>query len=358
MAWDEAGERTEQPTARRRSEAREQGRIARSADLTAAVGLLCGLLLLGVLGPDILQRLLVLMRDLGGLERSRLEDLPAWIARTGYATAASVGPLLLLLLAASIAASLLQVGPYFNPARAVPKFERINPLRGWRALLSSESLQRLGMGLLKLLIASAVAYLSFVQEIDTVLGVAGAHPPGAFYLGCRLIFTLSLRVALVLLVLGLLDYLLQRWRVEHSLKMTRQEVRDELKNMEGDPLIRQRRRQVQQKLALQRMGIDVPRASVVITNPSEYAVALRYVEAEMTAPRVVAKGKDLLALRIRQLAVQHGIPIVQRPPLARALYAAVEVGREIPPQFYRAVAEVLAYVYRLTRRAASVPAAG
>lgn len=358
MAWDEAGERTEQPTARRRSEAREQGRISRSADLTAAIGLLVGLLLLGVLGPDILRWLLLLVRDLGGLERSRLEDLPAWIARTGYATAASVAPLLLLMMAASIGASLLQVGLYFNPVRAVPKFERINPLRGLRTLLSTESLQRLGMGLLKLLIAGTVAYLTFMQQIDAVLAAAGTHPAGAFHLSCWLIYTLSLRVALVLLVLGVLDYLLQRWRVEHSLKMTRQEVRDELKNMEGDPLIRQRRRQVQQKLTLQRMGIDVPRASVVITNPSEYAVALRYVESEMAAPRLVAKGRDLLALRIRQLAVQHGIPIVQRPPLARALYAAVEVGREIPPQFYRAVAEVLAYVYRLTRPSASRSAAG
>jgi flagellar biosynthetic protein FlhB len=358
MAWDDAAERTEQPTAKRRMEAREQGRIPRSADLTAAVGLLGGLLLLGVLGPNILERLLVLVRDLGGLGRSQLEDLPAWIARTGYATAASVAPFLLLLMGASIVASLLQVGLYFNPARAVPKLSKINPLRGLRTLLSTESLQRLGMGLLKMGIAGTVAWLTFMQQIDPVLAASGTQPPGAFHMGCQLIYTLALRVALVLLVLGLLDYLFQRWRVERSLKMTRQEVKDEMKNMEGDPLVKQRRRQVQHKLALQRMGIDVPRANVVITNPSEYAVALRYVEAEMTAPRVVAKGKDLLALRIRQLAVQHGIPIVQRPPLARALYATVEVGREIPPQFYRAVAEVLAYVYRLTRRAASLPAAG
>ncbi len=168
----------------------------------------------------------------------------------------------------------------------------------------------------------------------------------------EVVFEVALRMALVLLVLGLIDYAYQRWRLEQSLRMTRQEVRDELKRMEGDPLIKQRRRQLQQQLAVQRINLDVPKADVVVTNPTEYAVALRYDEVTMQAPRVLAKGRDYLALRIRQVAEQHGVPIVQRPPLARALYATVEVGQEIPPQFYRAVAEVLAYVYRITGKAA------
>jgi flagellar biosynthetic protein FlhB len=155
----------------------------------------------------------------------------------------------------------------------------------------------------------------------------------------------------VLLVLGIADYLWQRCKLERQLRMTKQEVREELKRMEGDPLLKQRRRQIQTRLAMQRVQREVPRADVVVTNPTEYAIALRYDEATMGAPRVTAKGRDLLAERIRQLARQHGVPVVERPPLARALYAAVEVGHEVPPAFYRAVAEVLAFVYQLSRRA-------
>jgi flagellar biosynthetic protein FlhB len=144
---------------------------------------------------------------------------------------------------------------------------------------------------------------------------------------------------------------LARWRLERQLRMTKQEVRDELKKMEGDPLVKQRRRQIQRRLMIQRIRNEVPKADVVVTNPTEYAVALKYDEATMQAPRVVAKGVDLLALRIREIAQASGVPIVQRPPLARALYASVDVGKDIPPAFYRAVAEVLAYVYQLARRA-------
>ncbi|HRS26653.1 MAG TPA: EscU/YscU/HrcU family type III secretion system export apparatus switch protein, partial [Phycisphaerae bacterium] len=173
-------------------------------------------------------------------------------------------------------------------------------------------------------------------------------PAGIVQMSAALLYKLALRLGLTLLVLALLDYWYQRWNWWRRLKMTKQEVRDELKRMEGDPQMRHRRRQLQMRLALQRVGIDVPKADVVVTNPTEYAVALKYDEATMTAPRVMAKGKDLLAARIRQVAQQHRIPIVQRPPLARALYAAVEVGQEVPPAYYRAVAEVLAYVYRIT----------
>ncbi|HPM25323.1 MAG TPA: EscU/YscU/HrcU family type III secretion system export apparatus switch protein, partial [Phycisphaerae bacterium] len=175
---------------------------------------------------------------------------------------------------------------------------------------------------------------------------------GVLGLGAEVLFDLAVRLAIALLVLGILDYLIQRWKLERRLRMTKQEVRDELKKMEGDPLVKQRRRQIQARLALQRIRAEVPRADVVVTNPTHFAVALRYDEATMSAPRVTAKGRDLLAERIRQLAQQHGVPIVQRPPLARALYTGVEVGQEVPPAFYRAVAEVLAYVYQLSGRVA------
>jgi flagellar biosynthetic protein FlhB len=175
---------------------------------------------------------------------------------------------------------------------------------------------------------------------------------GILHMASEILFALMLRLALVLLILGLIDYFYQRHKVEKQLRMSKQEIKDELKRMEGDPLVKHRRRQVQAKLAMQRIAIDVPRSDVVVTNPTEYAVALKYDEATMHAPRVLAKGKDLLALRIRQIAQQYGIILVQRPPLARGLYTACDVGDEIPPAYYRAVAEVLAYVYQLSGRAA------
>jgi flagellar biosynthetic protein FlhB len=192
--------------------------------------------------------------------------------------------------------------------------------------------------------------------VAVLLSAGALDAPATYALGCHLVYRLAVRLGLVLLVLALLDYAYQRWNWWRHLKMTKQEIKDELRNMEGDPLIRQRRRRAQLQLAIQRISAAVPQSDVVVTNPTEFAVALAYDEQTMAAPRVTAKGQDFLALRIRQLAQQHGVPIVQRPPLARALYAAVEVGQEVPPMFYRAIAEVLAYVYQLSGRAVAARA--
>ena len=165
-----------------------------------------------------------------------------------------------------------------------------------------------------------------------------------------MLFALALRLALVLLILAIFDYIWNRYKHVQDLKMTKQEVKEEMRRMEGDPVVKQRRRRVQMQLTMQRMSIDVPNADVVITNPTELAIAIRYDAETMTAPRVIAKGAGFLAARIRQIAVQHGVPVVERKPLARAMYRAVDVGQEVPAQFYRAIAEILAYVYRLTGR--------
>lgn len=350
---DEAAERTEQPTPRRRQQAVEQGNVPRSVDLTAAIALLGGLLLLNIFGHTMFTRMLQLTQELGRVSDPTLDGLPVWLARAGRAAMEMVLPFMVLLLVVTVVGSLVQTGLVLTWKRLTPKLEAIDPIRGFRKLFSIDPVQRLGMGILKIAVLIAVAWFTLAPLVTPIVGAAAVEPAGIVHMGSQLVFRLALRLALALLILGLIDYLLQRWKVEKSLKMSKQEIRDEMKNMDGDPLVRQRRRQAQARLAMQRMGIDVPKADVVVTNPTEYAVAIRYDEASMTAPRVIAKGKDLLALRIRQIAEQHGVPIVQRPPLARALYASVEVGQEIPPQFYRAVAELLAYVYQLSRRAAS-----
>jgi flagellar biosynthetic protein FlhB len=166
----------------------------------------------------------------------------------------------------------------------------------------------------------------------------------------HLILGLGLKLAAIFVVLAVLDYMYQRWQYRQDLRMTKQEVREEMKRMEGDPLIREQRRHIQRQMAMRRMSAEVPKADAVITNPTHVAVAVRYDAETMAAPRVVAKGADLLAQRIREIAMEHGVPIVEKPALARALYRAVEVGQEIPVKFYRAVAEVLAFVYRIANR--------
>jgi len=349
---DDAGEKTERPTPRRREEAREQGQVARSTDLTAAAALIGGLLLLALLGPQMYSQMLALTREMSDASDPRAGAIAACLARSGYAAAATTLPLLLWLVVVTAGGALLQVGPLAAWKKLRPKLDYLSPIRGLRRIFSAESVTRALLALLKLTLVAVVAYATLSTQLRPLLATATLPPEGVLPAAGALVLTLALRMALLLLLLGLVDYGYQRWKLERSLRMTRQEVREELKRMEGDPLLKQRRRQIQAKLALQRLRIDVPRADVVVTNPSEYAVALRYDEATMRAPRLLAKGKDFLALQIRRIAQEQRVPIVQRPPLARALYAAVDVGAEVPPQFYRAVAEVLAYVYRLTGRAA------
>lgn len=347
MAADDAGERTEQPTSRRIQEAREAGRIPRSQDMGAAVSLLGGLMLLKVFGGGIFETMLNMTLSIGDDPDVTAAGLAALVRRIGLTAFYMLLPFLALLMVITAVGLVLQAGLPISIKRLKPSLEKLNPLKGIKRLFSLDSVTRVGMGLLKMVFIAAVAYMTIVAEINVVIAAGSIPPIGAFDLGSALLYKMALRMAIVLLILALLDYVYQRWNWWRKLKMTKQEVKDEMKNMEGDPKMRQRRRQAQLQLAMQRIGVQVPQADVVVSNPTEYAVALRYDEAAMAAPRVTAKGKDLLALRIRQIAQQHGVPIVQRPPLARAIYAAVEVGREVPPTFYRAVAEVLAYVYQL-----------
>jgi flagellar biosynthetic protein FlhB len=174
----------------------------------------------------------------------------------------------------------------------------------------------------------------------------------AFHMGGSVVYSIIIRVGIVLLILAIVDYFYQRYRIEQSLKMTKQEVKDEMRSMEGDPKIKQRRRQIAMQRVIQRIKKDVPKADVVVTNPTHFAIALEYDSKTMHAPRVIAKGQDLIAMRIREVAVASGVPILERAPLARALYKMCDVGDEIPEEFYSAVAEILAYVYELSGKLA------
>ncbi len=352
MFNDDLEDRTEAPTPRRRSEAREQGRIARSHDLTAAIGLLGTLWLLSAYGPSLLQSMNRMLRTLGEPVEPVAESLPLALRQMAIEAGGALAPFLAWVVLLTVIGALLQSGWVMTWSRLAPKFGQLSPLKGVQRLFSLDSLTRLLMSIAKLGLIGMIAYQVLRGQFNSVLQAGGLPAELLMPLSAELMFGLLLKLGIAMLVLALLDYFYHRWQLERSLRMSKQDVKDELKRMEGDPQLQQRRRQVQARLALQRARIDVPKADVVVTNPTEYAVAIQYDEARMHAPRVVAKGKDHMAAHIRQLAQQHKIPIVQRPPLARALYAAVRVGESIPPTFYRAVAEVLAYVYQISGKAA------
>jgi flagellar biosynthetic protein FlhB len=213
-------------------------------------------------------------------------------------------------------------------------------------------MMRLGMSLGKVALVVAVAATSVYFDIARIANISQLALMPMLGAISEIVFWMALKIALVLLFLAVVDYIFQRWKKDEDLKMSKQEVKEEMKRMEGDPLIKQRRQRVARQLALQRINQAVPGADVVVTNPTHFAIALKYDSAEMAAPKVVAKGADYLAARIRQLAAQHGIPIIERKELARGLYHSVDPGQQIPPEYYQAVAEILAYVYGLTRQSA------
>lgn len=349
-------DRTEPATPRRRKEARAKGQVVRSADLTATFMLVGGLLGLRFLGPGVFESFLhIVAAGLGGNGAPHLQDSAQFAAVAGMEMLAAAGPLIALIMVLGIAALLIQVGPLLTLQPVTPSLEKISPLRGLRRLFSARSLVTAGLNLGKLLLVAAIVYAWMNINGSAVLFSAAFELHQLVSLAGTLVFEVCMQIAVVLLVLALADYGWQHMRHERELMMTREEVRDELRSMEGDPVIRRRRRQLQMQIAVQRLRKTVPTADVVVTNPTHLAVAIRYDSETMIAPKVVAKGADYAALRIRQIAARHSIPIIERRPLARALYDSVEVGQYVPERFYQAIAEILAYIYELSGRS---PAAG
>jgi flagellar biosynthetic protein FlhB len=245
-------------------------------------------------------------------------------------------------------ANILQVGFMVTGKSVQPKFSKISPLNGLKQLFGMRGLVRFIMSVGKVAVVLLVAWWSIYSDLPRIMTLIQLEAGPLLAAASALVWSLALKIALALLILGVLDYAYQKWQHEQDLKMTKQEVKEEHKRMEGDPLVKQRRSKVAKQLAMQRLQHDVPESDVVVTNPTHYAVALKYDGEAMNAPKVMAKGADHLAIRIRQLAAGHGVPLVERPPLARGMYQTVEIGDEIPPQFYNAVAEIMAYVYRLS----------
>ena len=342
-------ERTEPATPRRRQEAREKGQVARSQDLTAAFLLLSGLLGLRWLGPWLWEGLVaVTAASLGQEAPTRLNEITMFSVMVVTEGVKRVAPIAMLMFLAVLGALYVQVGNLLSVQPLIPSLTKIDPISGLKRLFSIRSVMTAVINGLKLALVGVVAWLSMRQKADSIIYAFSLGLYDGFTLGASLLFDLGIKLGVLLLLLALLDYAWQRHRHERELRMTKEEVKDELRNMEGDPQIKRRRRQVQLQMAMRRLRHEVPSADVVITNPTHLAVAIRYDAETMIAPKVVAKGADYLAIRIRQIAREFGVPVVERKPLARALYEAVEVGQFVPERFYRAIAEILAYIYELT----------
>ncbi len=362
MAENPAQERTEQPTPKRLEEARRHGQLPRSPELSTAAVVLIGGIGLHFIGTHIAGELNDIMRS--GLALSREQTLdPSWLVPSLAASAARAGvavaPILGLTLVAALLAPITLGGWNLSLEALVPDFTRLSPVSGLQRVFSLRGGVELAKAVAKFLLVALVAVL-FLKGNASELAALGAEPmrvaiAHAVTLGGDALLAFSISLALIAAV----DVPWQLWSHKQRLRMSRQEIRDELKQNEGSPEMKGRVRRAQQEAAKRRMMHEVPKADVVVTNPTHFAVALRYDEQRMRAPIVVAKGMDEVAARIRDVAVENQVPIFEAPPLARALHRVVPIGGEIPTSLYVAVAQVLTYVYQLrtARRTGATPPA-
>jgi flagellar biosynthetic protein FlhB len=258
-----------------------------------------------------------------------------------------LAPLMLVMAATAILVTGIQVGFRVSFKPLTPNLAKLNPLKGLGRLFGGQNWMQMAMNLVKMVLVGMLAWVTFRDQLPLIVGLAEMDFPQNFLVGAGIIYEMAWRMAVALFILACLDWMWQRWHFEKDIRMSKQDIKDESKRMEGDQQIKGKRRQMARKMIIQRIHRDVPKADVVVTNPTELAIALKYDADAMGAPRVVAKGAGFLAARIRQIALQNGVPLVERKPLAQALYKTVEVGQEVPAEFYQAIAEILAYVYEL-----------
>jgi flagellar biosynthetic protein FlhB len=356
MAEHDPQERTETATPRRREEARRKGQIARSRELNATAVMLAGSAAVLATGSRLAERGGALFRDSLTLERDEIFKAPHMADALGAAfvdALLATAPILAACTAAAVLAPLVVGGWTFSFEALAFKGERLDPVQGFKRLGSLRNLIELAKAIAKFLLVAVASVLLLRALTDEIMGLGREPLHGALAHGAHLCAVSLLTLSAVLIVIAAIDVPFQLWDHTRRLRMTREELREEIKETEGRPEVRSRIRALQQQLARRRMMQEVPKADVVVTNPTHYAVALRYDAMRMRAPRVVAKGADLMAAQIRQVALAHNVPIYEAPPLARALHAHTEIDQEIPAGLYVAVAQLLAWVYALRRAQAN-----
>ena len=351
MAESESGaDKSEQPTSKRLEEARKKGQIARSKELNTLVVTLGGAGGLLVFGAGMADALLGIMRGNFELSREVLLDeryMALYLLATGKLALELLAPLIMALLVIALAGPVSLGGWLFSSEALQPKFSRMNPLSGLKRMFSVQALVELGKAVGKFLVVLTVAVAVLMASQDDLLSIGHEPLPQAIAHSAQIVGWCSLWMACSLILIAAIDVPFQLWDHKQKLMMTKQEVRDEFKDTEGKPEVKSRIRQLQYEMAQRRMLQEVPQADVVITNPTHFAVALKYDADKGGAPRLVAKGGDFLALKIREIAQEHRVELLESPALARAVFYSTELDQEIPAGLYLAVAQVLAYVYQL-----------
>ncbi|NWB91790.1 flagellar biosynthesis protein FlhB [Pseudomonas agarici] len=351
MAESESGQdKTEDPTEKRKKESREKGETARSKELNTLAVMLAGTGGLLVFGGALAQEMAELMRLNFTLSREVILDqryMATFLLQSGKMAIWAVQPILLTLLLAAFIGPIALGGWLFAASSMAPKFSRMNPLPGLKRMFSAKALVELLKALAKFIIVLLVALVVLSSDIDDLVRIAHEPLESSIIHSLQVVGWSALWMSLGLLLIALVDVPIQLWESHKKLLMTKQEVRDEYKDQEGRPEVKQRIRQLQREMSQRRMMAAIPEADVVITNPTHYAVALKYDAEKGGAPVLLAKGNDFIALKIREIAVEHQIMLLESPALARSIYYSTELDQEIPAGLYLAVAQVLAYVFQI-----------
>jgi len=356
MADESSGqEKSEAPTSRRIQEARKKGDVAKSMEVPSAAVLLASLLTLYYTSDFMLGHFFLLLKYyLGNLHSISItpNNMTVLTRESMLQTGLIVAPVMGVIFVTALVANYAQVGILFTTEKLMPKFDKISPIQGFSRLFSKQALANMVKSVGKLVIIGYVSYTEIKKALPGILQLMDQEPALILSFMAKIAFWIFLKSALIIAVLAAMDYAFQRWQFMEKMKMTKQEIKDEAKQTEGDPHVKGRIRSIQMQMARQRMMSEVPKADVVITNPTRLAIALRYDALAMAAPTVLAKGAGVIAQRIREIAQEHSIPLVEDKPLAQALYKNVGLGETIPENLFQTVAEVLAYVYNVKRKRA------
>ena len=357
MAEESFQERTEQATPKRREEARKKGQVAKSRELASVAVLASGLLTFFWGGALFYIQSTTMLRyylsNAAGIRISRnnIESV-CTVAVKHFAMA--VGPLFMVLVLIAFLANYLQIGPLMSLSAIKPNFSKISPFEGFKRLFSAQAFAELVKSIFKIIAVGFIAFEVIKGEMNNLLPLLDQTPAQIFLYMANVSYSIFWKTCLFIAMLAVLDLLFQKWEFEKNLRMTKQEVKEEYKQTEGDPQVRAKIRSIQREIARRRMMAAVPEADVVITNPTHLAIALKYDSGKMEAPQVVAKGSGFVAEKIKEIAKENRVPTIENKPLAQSLFKLVEIGMTIPEGLYQAVAEVLAYVYRMKNKNAPI----
>ncbi len=345
------GEKTEKATPKKREDARKKGQVLKSAEINTAVLTVSMFVILFAMGGWISDGAGALLTNfiwrIGDVNADpTAADATSVFAQALWQFIWLLLPILLVALVMGILVNVMQIGFLFTGETIKPKLSKINPLQGFKRIFSIRSVVELLKALLKITLMGVIVYQEFQKHFGSFAGMMRLTPGQSAANIVSMAMGVAIKACAVLIGIGLADLLYQWWEYERNLKMSREEIKQEIKQMEGDPLIRHKRKEKQKQMSMMRMMRAIPQADVVITNPTHYAVAIQYNEKVTDAPVVLAKGKDRVALKIREVAAQHRVEIVENKPVAQALYVSCEIGHKIPPEMFAAVAEILAYVYK------------